>query len=304
MNYNNSGGMVGGSRARYLPFGSYRTAPTHLQPAGLPYTDRGFTGQKHNDDVGLIYYNARYYLPGIGRFVSADTFVPDATNPQSHNRFSYTYNNPIKYTDPSGHCVFVPPFDTIACIALLTLTLTGDTPLPPPNYPVNAPGPGVCSLSLPNCFGDIVYLKDFSGYGEDNPIPIAEFEEFADKVAEDLYTHDLTWPGYLSDRGTYDTPFCNGGESERRTGDSDAPNGLWPANQQVCIETIGCSGRSEVNYIAQGMWGAATGEPLPISEAIVRLWKGWEYGEKPSEDTLFWLQYGYDYYLHWREEQE
>ena len=38
-------------------FGSYRTAPSQT------YTDRGFTGQKHNDDLGLIYYNARCYLP-------------------------------------------------------------------------------------------------------------------------------------------------------------------------------------------------------------------------------------------------
>ncbi|MCB9432693.1 MAG: hypothetical protein H6668_11985 [Ardenticatenaceae bacterium] len=26
-------------------------------------------------------------------------------NPQAFNRYSYGYNNPVKYTDPSGHCV-------------------------------------------------------------------------------------------------------------------------------------------------------------------------------------------------------
>ena len=46
-----------------------------------------------------------YYLPGIGRFLSADTIVPDTANPQSFNRYSYVYNNPVKYTDPSGHCI-------------------------------------------------------------------------------------------------------------------------------------------------------------------------------------------------------
>ncbi|MCB8953070.1 MAG: RHS repeat-associated core domain-containing protein [Ardenticatenales bacterium] len=89
--------------AFYTPYLPYRTAPTHLQPAGLPYTDRGFTGQKHNDDLGLIYYNARYYLPGVGRFVSADTIVPGPANPQSLNRYAYALNNPVRYTDPSGH---------------------------------------------------------------------------------------------------------------------------------------------------------------------------------------------------------
>lgn len=36
--------------------------------------------------------------------MSADTIVPDPENPASYNRYSYVYNNPLKYTDPSGHC--------------------------------------------------------------------------------------------------------------------------------------------------------------------------------------------------------
>ncbi len=47
--------------------------------------------------------NARYYVPSIGRFASADTIVPDPTNPQSMNRFSYVRNNPLKFIDPTGH---------------------------------------------------------------------------------------------------------------------------------------------------------------------------------------------------------
>jgi len=39
----------------------------------------------------------------LGRFASADTIVPGAGNPQSWDRYSYTLNNPVKYTDPSGH---------------------------------------------------------------------------------------------------------------------------------------------------------------------------------------------------------
>ena len=47
--------------------------------------------------------NARYYVPSLGRFASADTKIPDPTNPQAFNRFSYTINNPLRYTDPDGH---------------------------------------------------------------------------------------------------------------------------------------------------------------------------------------------------------
>ncbi|MGH9897061.1 MAG: RHS repeat-associated core domain-containing protein, partial [bacterium] len=45
----------------------------------------------------------RYYDPEIGRFISADTIVPDPNNPQSLNRYSYVNNNPISNIDPSGH---------------------------------------------------------------------------------------------------------------------------------------------------------------------------------------------------------
>jgi hypothetical protein len=39
----------------------------------------------------------------IGRFISADTIVPNPANPQSLNRYSYCLNNPLKYIDPTGH---------------------------------------------------------------------------------------------------------------------------------------------------------------------------------------------------------
>ncbi len=47
--------------------------------------------------------NARYYLPYINRFISADPIVPDYTNPQSFNRYSYVLNRPLVFTDPTGH---------------------------------------------------------------------------------------------------------------------------------------------------------------------------------------------------------
>jgi hypothetical protein len=55
---------------------------------------------------------ARFYDPYINRWISADTIVPEMGNPQAWNRYSYTYNNPCRYTDPTGHicipCILVP----------------------------------------------------------------------------------------------------------------------------------------------------------------------------------------------------
>ncbi len=51
-----------------------------------------------------MFYQARYYDAAVGRFVQADTIIPDPYNSQSLNRYSYTRNNPVRYTDPTGHC--------------------------------------------------------------------------------------------------------------------------------------------------------------------------------------------------------
>ncbi len=86
------------SRLSYKPFGG-----TAWFTAVLP-TDYGFTGQRFEATTGYIYdFGARYYDPNIGRFISADSVVPGVGNPQALNRYSYVFNNPLKYIDPSGH---------------------------------------------------------------------------------------------------------------------------------------------------------------------------------------------------------
>ena len=67
-------------------------------------TGHTFTGQKL-DGTGLQYYNARYYDPTIGVFISPDTIVPDAGLVIDYNRYAYSRGNPLKFSDPTGHCV-------------------------------------------------------------------------------------------------------------------------------------------------------------------------------------------------------
>ena len=57
-----------------------------------------------------MYYNARYYDPTTARFNQADTIVPDPTNPADLNRYTYTRNNPVNLTDPTGnYCIVAGP---------------------------------------------------------------------------------------------------------------------------------------------------------------------------------------------------
>ena len=90
-----SGNEVG--HIRYLPSGMPRDSSGSLD------TDKEFTGQRFDSIFNLYYYGARYYDPLYRRFISPDTMVPDPTNPQSLNRYSYCLNNPLKYIDPTGH---------------------------------------------------------------------------------------------------------------------------------------------------------------------------------------------------------
>jgi len=62
--------------------------------------DRGFL-DKTQDATGLVQVGARYYDPGIGRFVSVDP-VMDLSDPQQWNAYSYSNNNPLTWSDPSG----------------------------------------------------------------------------------------------------------------------------------------------------------------------------------------------------------
>jgi RHS repeat-associated protein len=62
-------------------------------------------GQRHEATLGLIDYQARYYSPTLGRFISPDTIVPEPGSSQGWNRYAYANNNPLRYMDPSGHCV-------------------------------------------------------------------------------------------------------------------------------------------------------------------------------------------------------
>ena len=68
----------------------------------LTILDRGYTGHEHLQGVGLINMNGRIYDPKLHRFLQPDNYVQDPSNTQNYNRYGYCWNNPLKYTDPSG----------------------------------------------------------------------------------------------------------------------------------------------------------------------------------------------------------
>jgi RHS repeat-associated protein len=82
-----------------------------------------FTGKERDTETGNDYFGARFYASNLGRFLSADEFTggpvdalspndplplgslpyANIANPQSLNKYTYVYNNPLRYVDPWGH---------------------------------------------------------------------------------------------------------------------------------------------------------------------------------------------------------
>jgi RHS repeat-associated protein len=94
-------------RLSYEPFGKRRFPTGASDPTNTVVgvtTDRGFTGQEQLDEVGLIHMNGRVYDPLVARFMTPDPTVPYPFNLQTFNRYSYAYNNPLRFIDPSGFC--------------------------------------------------------------------------------------------------------------------------------------------------------------------------------------------------------
>jgi RHS repeat-associated protein len=109
-----SGGAVQTEYA-YEPFG--RTTLTGAtSPNSFQYTGR------ERDGTGPYYYRARYYHPGLQRFISEDPFGFAGGD---WNLYAYVRDNPVRYRDPLGLCVTDDPADCF----------------PPPGPPPGGPGP-------------------------------------------------------------------------------------------------------------------------------------------------------------------
>ena len=89
-----SGNVI--SELRYTAWGEVR------YNSGVTPTQYQYTGQmSYTESFGLMYYGARWLDVSLGRFAQADTIVPGGV--QGMDRYAYANNDPVRYTDPTGH---------------------------------------------------------------------------------------------------------------------------------------------------------------------------------------------------------
>lgn len=87
-------------RAHFRPYGERQESP-----ADAAFGNVGYTGHMQDADSGMVYMQARYYDPLIGRFMAVDPVGVRTSNPMSFNRYLYGSNNPQKYVDPDGRII-------------------------------------------------------------------------------------------------------------------------------------------------------------------------------------------------------
>ena len=91
--------------ADYYPYGQEKTPAGFSDTCSTHYKFTGYERDPETDPgngTGNDYAFARYYSPRLGRFMSADPWNGDLSDPQTLNKYADVRNNPVNITDPSG----------------------------------------------------------------------------------------------------------------------------------------------------------------------------------------------------------
>ncbi|HFU4352190.1 TPA: RHS repeat-associated core domain-containing protein, partial [Streptococcus suis] len=100
---NQAGSVTGlvqdGQSVASSSYNLYGSTKESTDTTGNPFAYNG----EARDITGLDYLRARYYDSEAGTFLTEDSYQGELTDPLSQNRYTYVHNNPVNYTDPSGH---------------------------------------------------------------------------------------------------------------------------------------------------------------------------------------------------------
>jgi len=130
--------------ADYRPYGG--------QALGTPEDGPGYTGHVNDADSGLVYMQARYYDPEVGRFLSTDPASGAAGSVLAFSRFTYANNNPVMNVDPDGRQTVPGSIDWQAEGMMQSWQTTGRE-VTLPTLVSLAPGGGILVCAVQGCGG-------------------------------------------------------------------------------------------------------------------------------------------------------
>lgn len=77
------------------------------------------TGYERDNETSLDFAQARMYGSIYGRFNSIDPKASKILEPQSHNKYVYVLNNPLKFIDPTGETLVISGDEAAALVTEL-----------------------------------------------------------------------------------------------------------------------------------------------------------------------------------------
>ncbi len=175
----------------YAPYGSQAMGPAHDGP--------GYTGHVNDADTGLVYMQARYYDPAVGRFLSIDPVVPSPGNTFNFNRYDYANNNPIVNIDPTGQN------------AVITHNADGSINI---SVPTNFSGPAASAANINNIKADVAsrWTGVYNVGGQLTKVDVAVVDINANTPKQAINNITLL-NGPTSDKASQGASFVRGGNS-------------------------------------------------------------------------------------------
>ncbi len=166
----------------YSPYGTVRYTN------GTMPTSYGYTGQRA-DPSGLMYYNARYYDPSAGQFVTADTV-------QGLNRYAYVAGNPETLTDPTGNGGFGSALGSILAALVGMIVVAKAFRALTSAFHLSAPSRGSTSGSghggsgcKQNCGGSGSNTLSYGSGSSSDPPKVTGTDPMHEAVVEEFYIY-------------------------------------------------------------------------------------------------------------------
>lgn len=225
------------SYEEYHPFGTtaYQAKSTTIKSAAKRYR---YTGMERDEETGLEYHSARYYLPWLGRWLSADPVgIGDGVN-----IYNYCQGNPVMFNDSSGHQADETPTTSFG----ITIDSSGGTTVGPF---LNLPGPGTSTpynLSPEaTCYGVHPTLGVYMQLGIGSECGAGGFSTSLSVGDAGITTHEPS-----ASSTTTEQPIASANSTDTTDDGSVGEPGFWES-----LIPVWGSGREAVNHFQKGNYG-------------------------------------------------
>ena len=249
---------------------SYYAFGNLLSIAGGTSNPYLFTGERFDAETNFYYLRARYYDPGVGRFLSMDPFPGTEFSPITLHPYLYCQNNPVMFVDPSGEYVIDVFSQGISISSILKKFLPKN--IIPSSF-------GTCGPDITQALKNTVQKIRNRFHSWSRPV--------REMACANLYSPQKAGGAWeimelLSGKGGQLENFLK-----------DFPECATSLCQNTVEVNGECYSAGAVNYIAFGVMSKLCHIPEQAMETAIYAWKITRYGHLPDEEVIGWAFAGY-----------